>query len=253
MKFAYKELKERVPEPEEEMSGMEALNYFKAKTTYREKTNWYHQVVTDILYRMNRVPHNCKALDIGCGSGNLLYELQQTCPDIDVEGIDASKTLLAAASATSTLNFKYCHAQNLKYPSNYFDLVICQDTFHHFVDPVQCLKEMSRVIKNDGVIYITDLRRDAPIELIENAIKNISKNSISHTIFYLRSLKASYTSLDMSDILRKSNILDYEMINGSASPPVSSLISKICDINERSRKDRLFKERWTVVIGNPKK
>jgi|GEM_PF-7060917 len=245
-KFAYEELKGRVPEPEEEMTGKEALVYFKDKTKKKKGISWYHLVVNDIYSRTQF--RDGSVLDIGCGSGGLLREFEKSNPKLKLRGVDASKTLLNAARKISTMNLQYERAENLKFKADSFDLVICQDTFHHFKKPVDVLKEMYRVAKRGGYIYITDLRRDASKDMIELSTCNIAKNSISHTIFYLWSLKASYTISEIETLLKKAGIKRYTAINGKYNASTEKIIKSIKDLERRKDKDRLFKERWTVVI-----
>jgi len=244
--FAYQELKKRVPEHEEEMTGEEALNYFKDKTKKEEGLTWYSLVVTDIKSRTSFTQGSI--LDIGTGGGGLLREFQKMNSQLELTGIDASKTLLEAAKKISKLNLQCSRAEKLKFKDESFDLVTCQDTFHHFKKPIDVLKEAYRVTKKGGYIYLTDLRRDADKEIIEIATKNISHSSISHTIFYLQSLKASYVSSEIESLLKKSGIKNYKLINGKYNQDIKKLIDNISNVDKKTDKDRLFKERWVVVI-----
>ncbi|MFH1500335.1 MAG: class I SAM-dependent methyltransferase, partial [archaeon] len=129
-----------------------------------------------------------------------------------------------------------------------FDLVVCQDTFHHFRNPVKVLKEMYRVVKKGGFIYMTDLRRDAKKEFIEHATKNISKKSIDHKRFYLASLKAAYIVGEVEKIIKKAGIKDYKIKNGRNEPHIMKIIKTISNPEIRIDKERLFKERWVTII-----
>jgi ubiquinone/menaquinone biosynthesis C-methylase UbiE len=244
--FAYEELKERVPEPEEEMTGKEAMNYFKDKVKPTTSISWYSFVVNDIYSRTTF--RNGSVLDVGCGSGGLLRAFESENPKLKLTGVDASKTLLDAAKKMSKLNLKYSRAENLQLESNSFDLVVCQDTVHHFKKPVEVLKEIYRVTKKGGYIYLTDLRRDADKKIIELSTTNIVKSSISHTIFYLWSLKASYTAQEIKLILKKAGIKNYKIIDGQYNSATKKLLDSIKDFEKRKDKDRLFKERWVVII-----
>jgi ubiquinone/menaquinone biosynthesis C-methylase UbiE len=244
--FAYDELTKRVPEPEEIMSGSEALNYFKAKSKKKKGVKWYDLVIQDIYSRTSFKQGSI--LDVGCGSGGLLRNFQKDNSKLNLTGIDASKTLLDAARKISNLNLQYSLAENMKFKSGSFDLVVCQDTFHHFKKPLQVLNEMYRVAKEGGFIYITDLRRDAEKNLIENATSNILKGSISHLIFYLQSVKASYIASEIEELITKSNIKNYKIINGKYNSSIKKIINSIKYQEQKKDKDRLFRERWTIVI-----
>jgi len=244
--FAYEELKTRVPEPDEEMSGRKALNYFKDKTRKKKGVSWYQLVVKDIYSRTSF--RNGSVLDVGCGPGGLLREFESTNPKLKLIGIDASKTLLNAARKLSKMDLQFAYADDLKFKKDSFDLVVCQDTFHHFRKPIDVLKEIYRVTKKGGYIYITDLRRDAAKDMIGLATKNITRNSISHAIFYLQSVKASYTAQEIETLLKKAHIRNFKIINGKYNSSTEKIIKSIADPERREDKDRLFKERWVVII-----
>jgi ubiquinone/menaquinone biosynthesis C-methylase UbiE len=41
-------------------------------------------------------------------------------------------------------------------PDNTFDLVYCRFLLIHLPDPLECLREMRRVLKPDGIIFVED-------------------------------------------------------------------------------------------------
>ncbi|MFH1307228.1 MAG: class I SAM-dependent methyltransferase [archaeon] len=247
--FAYEELKKRLPESEEVMNGEEALNYFRDKSKPRKEARWYTLVVNDIYFSTSF--SKGAVLDVGCGSAGLLKEFQSSNPELELVGIDGSKTLIDNAHkfiASKKIKLFYSDAGKLKFKDSSFDLVVCQDTFHHFRNPVKVLKEMYRVVKKGGFIYMTDLRRDVEKGFIEQAIRNISKKSIDHTRFYLASLKAAYTVSEMKQIIKKSGIKKCKVANGKNERHTMKIIKTILNPETRIDKERLFKERWVAII-----
>lgn len=247
--FAYDDLKERVPEKEEVMSGKEALQYFKDKTRPKPKPGYYDFIVADILNK-TKIKEG-KVLDIGCGGGGLLRELKKTKLGLKLFGIDASKTLISASKKyfpENDIQIKYSKAENTTYKDNLFDLVICQDTFHHFTNPVKVLKEMYRVTKKGGIIYIVDLRRDIDKRIIELATKGIIRYSITHTLFYLASVKAAYTVPEVEKLIKKARITDFKIYNGKNEAHIRKLIKRIFDEDRKEGLNKAFKERWFSII-----
>src|SRR5450631_904967 len=90
-------------------------------------------------------------LDVGCGKGFLLYELQQLLPDARVSGLDISGYAIANAKEEVREHLVEHRAQD-PYPfaDNEFDLVISLTTLHnlHLPDLKAALNEMERVAKN---------------------------------------------------------------------------------------------------------
>mgnify|MGYP001493710459 CR=1 FL=1 len=101
-----------------------------------------------------------KVLEVGVGTGkNLLYYPAE----IDVTGIDFSKDMLEKARAR-VKNKKNIHliemdAQNMDFEDNSFDTVLTSCVFCSVPDPVEGLKEIRRVCKNNGKIIMLEHMR----------------------------------------------------------------------------------------------
>lgn len=94
-------------------------------------------------------------LDIGSGEGaNLQYLLEQI-PDANYFAIEPSPT---CQRSLKKMGIEIL-ARDLgvdfeeKYHSN-FDLIIMRHVFEHFRDPIEMLKKVSKMLKDDGVLYI---------------------------------------------------------------------------------------------------
>lgn len=97
-----------------------------------------------------------KILDIGCGNcRNLLYFKNLEC-----YGIDFSEKMLEQAKKFSKknnfkVNLKQGNMEKLPYKDSSFDYVLAIAVLHHLKNPEQAIKEISRVLKNNGEAYIT--------------------------------------------------------------------------------------------------
>jgi ubiquinone/menaquinone biosynthesis C-methylase UbiE len=120
---------------------------------YRYDGRW--KVVAEKLLETYKIPPGGRVLDIGCGKGFLLYELQQLRPDIDVIGIDISGYAIdnAKEEIRHTL-FVHDAATPLPFETDEFDLVISLTTLHNL--PISklaiALKEMDRVAKQKYLV-----------------------------------------------------------------------------------------------------
>ena len=71
-------------------------------------------------------------LDVGCGKGFLLYEMQKILPGLEVAGFDVSKHALAHAhEQVKPYLFNYRAQDRYPYGDNQFDLVISLTTLHN--------------------------------------------------------------------------------------------------------------------------
>lgn len=99
--------------------------------------------------------NSSKILDIGCGKGFLLYELQLLLPNIEVWGIDVSHYALTNMHPEIKGNFFNQDARNkLSFEDNFFDLCISINTFHNFELPevVLAISEMQRLAKEKYLV-----------------------------------------------------------------------------------------------------
>lgn len=90
-------------------------------------------------------------LDIGAGCGISTKEFERYCTCI---ALDPSEELLKQYDGYKMLG----RAEDLPFPDNYFDVVISVTSLHH-ADIDRALDEIFRVVKKDGQIAITILKK----------------------------------------------------------------------------------------------
>jgi len=103
-----------------------------------------------------------KILDVGCGKGFLLYEMQLLQPELQIYGIDASEYGLKNMHPDLRGDFRLGKAQEpLPFSDNEFDLVISLATFHnlHVYELEIAVQEVERVGKQ-GYIMVESFRNE---------------------------------------------------------------------------------------------
>jgi len=127
---------------------------------FRYDGRW--KAVAEKLIETYGLKSNASILDVGCGKGFLLYELQQFLPDARITGLDISGYAIANAKEEVREHLIEHRAQD-PYPfaDNEFDLVISLTTLHnlHLPDLKAALKEMERVAKN-GFLVVEAYRNE---------------------------------------------------------------------------------------------
>jgi len=97
-----------------------------------------------------------KMLDIGFGSGIFIPELSRRCNHlhgIDVHNnIDMVEDMLRKEGLKATLS--KASATEIPYPSDYFDCVVCVSVLEHIRDIKCAVREIRRVVKEDGTIVL---------------------------------------------------------------------------------------------------
>ena len=113
-----------------------------------------------------------RILDVGTGPGYLPFEIAKRAPSLTITGIDLSSAMVRIARANAIkrgfsdrLRFLQANASDLPFEDGYFDLVVSTLSFHHWARPLDCLKELHRVLKADAEAWIYDARRDTTKEV----------------------------------------------------------------------------------------
>ena len=102
-----------------------------------------------------------RILDVGCGTGYLLRQLDARCPDaVELTGVDPARAMIAAARAAAAgerLRWLEGTAEELPFPEGSFDLVVSTTSFDHWADQRAGLGECARVLAPGGWLVLTDL------------------------------------------------------------------------------------------------
>ncbi|MDP6451591.1 MAG: class I SAM-dependent methyltransferase, partial [Lentisphaeria bacterium] len=101
-------------------------------------------------------------LDCGCGPGSLTVGFAQILNPGQVVGIDRETEQLAAAKAyanqhnLNNLHFETGDVYDLPFDDACFDVVFCSAVLGSVSKPEQVVREMVRVLKQDGVIAMKE-------------------------------------------------------------------------------------------------
>lgn len=110
----------------------------------------------EIIDNIETDSSSTRALDAGCGTGNVLRKLMEHFDN--VIGIDISEDMLEVARKETKDEGGYQLIQgkvsHLPFPKNHFDLVTAYSLFHHLPEFENPISEISRVLKPGGVFYL---------------------------------------------------------------------------------------------------
>lgn len=100
-------------------------------------------------------PIRGRALDVGCGAGQVAKAVKRERPDLAVFGCDVSHAAIDSASAsTEGVDFRLAKAERLPFEGGELDFVWIFDVLEHVEDPEAVLREVARVLKPDGGFHI---------------------------------------------------------------------------------------------------
>jgi ubiquinone/menaquinone biosynthesis C-methylase UbiE len=109
-------------------------------------------------------PRTLDALDVGCGTGFLSFEL--AARGHWVTGVDFAPAMLAEAHRKATarglvVTFEQADAEQLPFPPARFDLVISRHVLWTLPHPQAALDEWIRILRSGGRLVVVDGQFDA--------------------------------------------------------------------------------------------
>jgi arsenite methyltransferase len=155
-----------------------------------------------------------KILDLGCGPATQLAQIAKLLPDAHFTGVDLSSEMLADANQHITqlglnnVDFVESNITHLdKFADKSVDAVISTMALHHLPkhdDLTRCFKEIKRVLKLDGALYLTDFGRLKSLKsVLFFAYLNSKHQPHSFSLDYERSLRAAFLHSDFVNLAKE--------------------------------------------------
>ena len=162
-------------------------NYF---GSYRDF--WWNKSFLDLTAQRLELHQFSNMLDVGCGQGHwtktlapyLAEKASITAIDNDSNWFEKNSALKDYFKLSNIgFNLKKGDAEDLPFEDEAFDFVTCQTVLIHLKNPKKALKEMTRVLKPNGLLLCVE-----PNNIIQTLTKNsISQNdSIEETLDHIK-------------------------------------------------------------------
>lgn len=170
-----------------------------------------------VMEKLNEQTYST-VLDIGCGTGTILSMIPSS-NNMKLSGIDLSDEMIHIARERLNKNVELIvgDSEYLPWEENCFDVLLCTDSFHHYPNPQNVLKEMGRVLKDKGRLIIADPWSMAPLRRLTNVFIRFGNDGDFKI----------YSKNEMSELLKLHgfNITGWELVNGH-SFILTALINK---------------------------
>jgi ubiquinone/menaquinone biosynthesis C-methylase UbiE len=147
----------------------------------------YFRFMQEAVLSQTRIAASTHFLDLGCGTGWAVRRAAKIAnSDGDFVGVDIARGMIdrARQNAVGTPNVRFyqCGADDLPLPSDYFDTIICTNSFHHYPRPEAALREAKRVLRTHGRLYVFDVTADHPfVQLVDRLL---GARDRAHVKFY---------------------------------------------------------------------
>jgi ubiquinone/menaquinone biosynthesis C-methylase UbiE len=167
------------------------------------------------------VPPGGKVLDLGNGPGFVGIEVARMLlgTGCRVVGMDLSQAMLTVACENSTregLNgaptWRQGDAKAMPFDEGEFDLIVCNDSLHHWQDPLQVFDEIAGVLKDDGKCIVNDSKRlqQRTARLFSRLIGVLIPAGFR--VHYWNSIQSSYTAEELRALLERSRLQGWYIV-----------------------------------------
>lgn len=124
----------------------------------------------DKLIEAAEIKESDKILEVGCGAGHILEKVKKgKLYGIDISEIQIERTRKRMGDK---VELKKAPGENIPYEDKFFDKVLCSEVIEHVIDPREVLIEISRVMKDDGILSLS-----IPNEDVINSTKKFLKKT----------------------------------------------------------------------------
>lgn len=210
---------ERIPESEAITEIVDARRFNEFMGGNRFRQHEYRRLAQEAVAL--GVPPGGKVLDVGTGPGFVAMEVTRLLQGTgcEVVGMDLSKAMLTLAAKNAVkkglngmLTWQRGDAKAMPFDDGEFDLVISNDSLHHWDDPLPVFDEMARVLKEDGKCLVHDSKRlqQWTARLIAGIIGLMIPADFR--VHYWNSIRSSYTPEELRTVLQRSRLQGWRIV-----------------------------------------
>jgi ubiquinone/menaquinone biosynthesis C-methylase UbiE len=129
-------------------------NYNEISSNYNRRYKVHSMLgVNEALGNIVNTSRPKKILEIGCGTGQWLSELE--CYNAEKIGVDSSIGMLREAKKNSKkLNLICADANSLPFSEKRFDMIYCVNAIHHFKDKKEFINAAANLLEQNGTLSI---------------------------------------------------------------------------------------------------
>ena len=181
------------------------------------------------IYTHYQFPENASVLELGCGTGDMWKgkgELISRCSRLvlsDFSGgmLDQAKETLAGEAG---IEYRVIDIQEIPFPDRSFDAVIANMMLYHVPDLPKALREVRRVLKENGTFYCATYGENGMMQYIGSLFTGHGIETMVNTNFTLQNGREALTPF-FADVERA----DY--IDSLAVTDVEDLVEYICSLS----------------------
>jgi len=136
-----------------------------------------NEVFCNDFFAARNLTDGVQILDVGTGTAQIPIVMCKRNTGLKITAIDLAESMLTlgnkniqTARLEDSITLDQVDSKKMPYSDESFDQVISNSIIHHIPNPLECFKEMIRVTKKDGLLFIRDLLRPFSIVELHNIV-----------------------------------------------------------------------------------
>jgi len=208
---------QRILEPEVMDTLEEALEY---DSMDHSQVN---EVFCNDFFAARNLTDGVQILDVGTGTAQIPIAMCRRNIGLKITAIDLAESMLTlgnkniqTARLEDSITLDQVDSKKMPYCDESFDQVISNSIIHHIPNPLECFKEMIRVTKKDGLLFIRDLLR--PFSMVElHNIVNLHAGDATpkQKQLFTDSLHASLSLAEVREMVKLFGVEAFTVIQSS--------------------------------------
>jgi ubiquinone/menaquinone biosynthesis C-methylase UbiE len=154
-------------------------------------------------------PESPHFLDVGAGTAQIPIVLANEYESCRITAIDLAAEMLklayrnvANAGLTDRVALEQVDAKQMPCADASFDAVISNSIVHHIPQPLDVFREMVRVLKPGGLLFVRDLLRPESADTVEHLVATYAGDENAHQQqLFRQSLQAALTIAEVQEVL----------------------------------------------------
>lgn len=159
-------------------------------------------------------PAPLTVLDVGTGTARIPIAICRLTDRLKITAVDLSAHMLQLGQRNviengfdRAIKLEQVDAKGLPYADASFDAVISNSIVHHIPQPIRVLREMLRVLRPGGLLFVRDLLRPPDAEQIATILAKHAAGTNAHQRqLFDQSLHAALTLEEVAAVLRELNL-----------------------------------------------
>ena len=182
-----------------------------------------NEVFCNDFFAARNLTDGAQILDVGTGTAQIPIAMCKRNSGLKITAIDLAESMLTlgnkniqTARLQDSITLGQVDSKKMPYPDGSFDQVVSNSIIHHIPNPLECFKEMIRVTKKDGLLFIRDLLRPFSLVELQNIVNlHAGDATPKQKQLFTDSLHASLSLTEVQEMVKLFGFESFTVIQSS--------------------------------------